>query len=151
MFDMTQWQRPTGMAPGTGPMRAPSPVAGMTPPNSMPQNPQDTQSLLSKLMSWGGWDSMFDKTNNETNVTTQGWGLPALQGALGAGNLLMGMKQYGLAKDSFKQSKNEFDMNWGANRDLTNSQLEDRQRARVASNPGAYESVGNYMSTYGIK
>ena len=32
-----------------------------------------------------------------------------------------------------------------------NSKLEDRQRARVASNPTAYESVDSYMKKYGAK
>jgi hypothetical protein len=75
--------------------------------------------------------------------------------AVGAGSALMsgfmGMQQYGLAKKQLAESKRQFDMNWGAQRQMVNSQLEDRQRARVASNPGAYQSVGSYMSQNGIK
>ena len=32
-----------------------------------------------------------------------------------------------------------------------NTQMEDRQRARVASNPTAYQSVGDYMNKNGLK
>jgi hypothetical protein len=84
-------------------------------------------------------------------VTDQGWGMPALGAAQGLFNSWLGLKQYGLAKDQLAQSKQEFGLNYDAQRSTTNSQLEDRQRARVASNSGAYESVGNYMSQYGIK
>ena len=69
----------------------------------------------------------------------------------GLGNAYMGMKQYGLAKDSLKQSKQQFAMNYDAQRQTTNSASEDRQRARVASNPGAYESVDTYMDKNRIR
>jgi outer membrane murein-binding lipoprotein Lpp len=57
----------------------------------------------------------------------------------------MGMKQYGLAKDTLAANKAQFERNFEAQRRTTNAALEDRQRARVASNPGAYQSVGDYM------
>ena len=67
-------------------------------------------------------------------------------GAVGTlGNLFMGMQQYGLAKDAFNLQKQNYERNYQAQRQTTNSRMEDRQRARVASNPGAYEDVGSYM------
>jgi hypothetical protein len=63
----------------------------------------------------------------------------------------MGMKNYGLMKDSLREGKRQFDMNWGLQRDMVNSQMEDRQRARVASNPNAYQGVDDYMSTYRVR
>lgn len=81
----------------------------------------------------------------------QGWASPALGAASGIFNALMGWKQYGLAKDQLAQGKKEFGLNYDAQMSTTNSQLDDRQRARVASNPGAYQSVGTYMGQYGIK
>jgi hypothetical protein len=57
----------------------------------------------------------------------------------------MGMKQYGLAKDTLAANKAQFERNFDAQRTTTNASLEDRQRARVASNAGAYQSVGDYM------
>jgi hypothetical protein len=61
-----------------------------------------------------------------------------------------GFKQLGLAKDSLKESKRQFNLNYDNQKTLTNSRLEDRQRARYASNPGQYESVGTYMNKNGI-
>lgn len=61
------------------------------------------------------------------------------------------MKQYGLAEDAFKENQRQFNINYAAQKSLTNSQLEDRQRARVASNPTGYQSVGDYMNQNGIK
>jgi hypothetical protein len=63
----------------------------------------------------------------------------------------LGMKQYGLAKDALKESQQQFDLNFGAQRNTINSQLADRQRARVASNPNAYQSEAEYMAKWGIK
>lgn len=79
-----------------------------------------------------------------------GWGGTAL----GLGNALssglMAMKNYGLAKDQLKQQQQQFMMNYDTQRKLTNTYMEDRQRARMASNPGAYESVSDYMKKNGV-
>lgn len=91
------------------------------------------------------WDSFLSKSGE------QGWGNMALSGAQGLLSAWMGMQQYGLAKDQLKEGKRQFGLNYEAQRSTTNSQLEDRQRARVASNPGAYQSVGDYMDKNGIK
>ena len=56
------------------------------------------------------------------------------------------MKQYGLAKKTLEENKRQFQMNYDAQKQSTNTRLEDRQRARVASNSGAYQSVGDYMA-----
>lgn len=93
--------------------------------------------------------SLLGYTNNQ-GVQQQGWGSLALGAAQGLGSAWMGMKQYGLAKDTLKENKRQFNINYEAQRKLTNSQLEDRQRARVAANPGAYQSVGDYMNKNGI-
>lgn len=81
---------------------------------------------------------------------SQGWGGMALSGAQGITNAYMGMKQYGLAKDTFNENKRQFALNYDAQKKTTNSHLEDRQAARVASNPNAYQSVGDYMKKNGI-
>lgn len=91
------------------------------------------------------WDS-FLSTKDQ-----QGWGGLALGGASALMNAFMGMKQYGLAKDQLAEGRRQFDLNYGAQRSTVNSALEDRQRARIASNPGAYQSVGDYMDRYGIR
>lgn len=80
-----------------------------------------------------------------------GWGGMALGAAGGLASAFMGMKQYGLAKDTLANNKQQFQMQYDAQKQMTNSNLEDRQRARVASNPGAYQSPSAYMSQYGVK
>ena len=79
-----------------------------------------------------------------------GWGGLALNAAGGLMSGYLGMKQYGLAKQTLEENKRQFDLNYAAQRKTTNTRLEDRQRARVASNPGAYQSVGDYMATNGV-
>jgi len=95
-------------------------------------------------------DKMLGYTN-QNGVQQQGWGGLALGAAQGISSAFMGMKQYGLAKDALKENKRQFNTNYEAQRTLTNSQLEDRQRARVAANAGAYQSVGDYMDQNRIK
>lgn len=101
--------------------------------------------------SGGGWGGMLGSTDTETGIKTDGWGGLALGAAQGLGGAYLGMKQYGLAKDQFDESKRQFNVNFDTQKGLTNSRLEDRQAARVASNPGAYQSVGDYMKKNGVK
>jgi hypothetical protein len=86
-----------------------------------------------------------------TGLQNQGWGGLALGGIQGAANLFMGMQQYGLAKKQLSESRRQFDLNYGAQKQSTNTRLEDRQNARVASNPGAYQDTASYMAKNGIK
>jgi hypothetical protein len=95
-----------------------------------------------------GWFSqagIFGGTD-KNGVTTNGWGGTALSGAKAFGDMYSSMKQFGLAEDMFDNSKDQFNKNWGAQTKNYNADIEDRQRARVASNAGAYESVGDYMN-----
>lgn len=99
--------------------------------------------------------SLWDSTQNLFNQLFPGKqangtqpfsiGQAALSGLSSLGNLWMGMKQYNLAKDSLNFQKDSFAKNWEAQTKSYNSQLEDRQRARVASNATDYESVDTYM------
>ena len=94
----------------------------------------------------GGGGMNFFGSNGQ-----QGWGGTAMGAIGGMANLFMGMKQYGLAKKTLAENKRQFELNYGAQRQTTNTQMADRQAARVASNPGAYQSVGGYMEQNGIK
>lgn len=98
--------------------------------------------------SQGMFGGLFD--NFLTKGDQQGWGNMAVGVGQGLANAYMGMKQYGLAKDTFEQNKKQFEMNYANQTKLTNSRLQDRQAARVASNPGAYQSVGDYMKQNGV-
>lgn len=110
---------------------------------NMPITPEN------KGMFGGMFDGLLGSTD-ANGLTKQGWGGMALGAAQGIGSLFMGMQQYGLAKEALAENKKQFGMNYAAQRNLTNSSLEDRQRARVASNPGAYQSVGDYMAKNGV-
>lgn len=90
------------------------------------------------------WDSFLGGKNKDGSAYS-GWGAPAMGILQGLGSAYMGMKQYALARDQLQFSKDAFNKNFAAQAQTTNTALEDRQRARVASNPGAYQSVGDYM------
>ena len=90
-------------------------------------------------ISWDGISEAFSKS------------APVFQGMGSMLNAYLGMKQYGLAKKQFSQRKMEYERNYTAQKQLTNAQLEDRQRARVGANPRAYQSVDSYMAKNGIK
>ena len=96
------------------------------------------------------WDGFTGGTNTD-GTKSNGWGGAALGLLQGLGSAYMGMQQYGLAKDQLQFSKDSFNKNYAAQKSMTNATMEDRQRARVASNPGAYQSVGDYMAQNGIK
>jgi hypothetical protein len=100
-------------------------------------------------MEGGGWGDFMKGMIGTTD--NPGWGKMGF-GALGAlGTGYLGMKQYGLAQEQLAQHRQEFETNFAAQKGLTNANLQDRQTARVASNPGAYQSVGAYMAQNGIK
>ena len=93
---------------------------------------------FSGMQRWLGGTADNGAQTNGYLPTAMGVGTGLLQGYLG-------MKKYGLAKDQFKQNRKEFKLNYDAQQQMTNTQLEDRQRARVRGNPDAYESVSSYM------
>lgn len=82
---------------------------------------------------------------NKDGTQDLGWGGMALGTAQGLFSGYMGMKNYGLAKDSLEQGKKQFQMNYDAQKQTTNTALEDRQRARVANNPNSV-GVDEYMN-----
>lgn len=112
--------------------------------------PATTGGLFSALGNLFSKDALFGSTNDK-GVTSMGWAPAALgigQSIFGA---LQGQKAMALAKDQLSEQKRQFDLNFGAQRQSMNTELEDRQRARVASNPNAYESVSDYMNKNRIK
>lgn len=130
---------------------------GIMPMNDLPKLDTSGLSDLSNLPSFtagpggaGNWWDGFLGSTAANGVKTQGWGGTALGVAQGLGSAFLGMKQYGLAKDQLAQGKEQFAKNYAAQQKTTNAAFEDRQRARVAANPGAYQSVGDYMKQNGI-
>jgi hypothetical protein len=100
---------------------------------------------------WLRSTGVIGTTDQKTGVRTDGWGGLALGAATGLGSLYLGMQQYNLAKETLANNKAQFERNFANQVKTTNTNLEDRQRARVASNAGAYQSVGDYMSQNGVK
>lgn len=99
----------------------------------------------------GAASSFMPKINPETGkMETMGWGMPALQGISSLGNLYLGMKNYGLAKDQLRTQREQFNMNYNNQRQLLNTQMEDKARARASANHNA-ESVESYMARNRIK
>lgn len=74
-------------------------------------------------------------------------GLGALQGLA---SLYLGFGNANTAKKQASQAQSNWNKQWDANVKTTNASLADRQNARLASNPNAYESVDSYMKKYGI-
>lgn len=109
-----------------------------------------TSPIIGNATGGGGlFGGMFDNMLGKNGQ--QGWGNLALGALQGIGGAYMGMKQYGLAKDALAQSQAQFDKNYNAQRQSINTQLEDRQRARVAATDGRAESVDSYMERNRIK
>lgn len=96
------------------------------------------------------WLDKLTGYTDANGIEHGGYGQLALGGFTGLANLYMGLKNFGLAEDMFKENKRQFNLNFEAQRSLTNTSLRDRQAARVASNPTAYQSVGDYMKDNGI-
>lgn len=85
--------------------------------------------------------------NSKYGSTITG-GLEAAGGLWGAFN---GMQQTKLTKQQMANSLNQWDKSYANQVSSYNTRLEDRQRARVASNPNAYESVDSYMQKNRLK
>lgn len=87
------------------------------------------------------WGNAFGKN---------GWANTALGLLQSLASGFLGMKQYGLAKKSLKQSREQFNKNYAAAASMANRDMEDRQKARLAANPNAHESVEDYMKKHRI-
>ena len=89
--------------------------------------------------------SLFGGTDPNTGISTGGWAPVALGAGQAIFGALQGNKAMGLAEKQFKEGQRQFDLNFNAQRQTINTQLEDRQRARNASNATAYENTDDYL------
>jgi hypothetical protein len=142
------------------PMVAPAPYIpnyGLNAPQQggSPFLPQLTAPTNVGIPQPAGMGAQFNEWLKGTGITgtkeDPGWGGMAMGAASGIASAYMGLQQYGLARDTLNQHKQEYAANYAAQKSTTNAAMEDRQRARVASNAGAYQSVGDYMGQNGIK
>lgn len=98
-----------------------------------------------------GWLQSMRDSGFLGDRNNQGWGGLALGAAQGAAGLFLGLQQYNLAKETLANNKAQFERNFAAQRSTINANMEDRQRARIASNANAYQSVGDYMAQNGVR
>ena len=118
----------------------PSDFSKLTPPTEV-ANPN--------AMDWFSRNNMFGGTDPKTGMVNSGWVSPVVGAASGIANAWTGMQQLGLAKDQLNFQKDAYTKNYENQRQLTNSQLEDRQRTRYASaggEKGNVETVEDYMA-----
>lgn len=97
------------------------------------------------------WQRLTGYVDPATDKQVTGWGGLALGGASFLTNAYLGMQQYGIAKDTLEQNKRQFKLNYDAQRSMTNSALEDRQRRRMQERPDLAMPVADYMAKWGIK
>jgi hypothetical protein len=84
-----------------------------------------------------------------------GLGMGALQGIGGLGQVYLGMKNYGLAKQQLAQNKQQYWNNFTSQARLTNAELRDRQNGRNAAaarngNPESTMATEEYMKLNSI-
>lgn len=89
--------------------------------------------------------SLFGGTDPSTGLSSGGWAPVALGAGQAIFGALQGNKAMGLAEKQFQEGQRQFDLNFDAQRKTINTQLEDRQRARNASNSTAYENTDDYL------
>lgn len=94
----------------------------------------------------GMFGNLGNWTSQNTDLLKAGAGL--ITGGLGAWN---GMQQNKMMRQNMNQQAGQFQEQMNLSKQNINRNIEDRQRARVASNPTAYESVDSYMKKYGVK
>ena len=88
-------------------------------------------------------DKMFGYQNGNTQVSGMAPGL--LEGAGSIAQSLVGWGQLNEAKRQNALIQDNWQKQYGNQVTLTNASQRDRQSARVASAPGSYQSVGEYM------
>ena len=134
---------------GASPLTANNPVNAMGGAGAFKSSP-----VMPGNPAGGGEISWLDKLlgYQDGEVFNPGYLKTGVDVVGGIGNLYLGMKQYGLAKDQFAENKRQYNQNFEVQKNLTNSQLEDRQRGRLAAQPNAGNpSLSEYMSKYGVK
>ena len=116
-------------------------LAGLDISQTMPAN------LIASSEYVPGYADKLRNFNSQYGSTITG-GLQAAGGLWGAYN---GMQQTKLAKQQMANSLNQWNKSYVNQVASYNTRLEDRQRARVAANPDAYESVDSYMAKNRLK
>lgn len=93
-----------------------------------------------------GWQGWLFGGKDKAGTVYQGAAMPALQLLKGGMDTWMGLKQLGLAEDSLNFQKNAFSKQFTNQASLLNTQMADRQKARVDRNAGNNMAVDEYMN-----
>lgn len=107
--------------------------------------------------SWGMFDNFWTQQNPTTQQPTQGWGMNALSTASGLWDSWNAFQQVGIARDSLNENKRQFNMNWDAQKNLTNADLYNQQlRLRAGMSDQTANSMGilspeDYVAKNGVK
>lgn len=110
----------------------------VTPGSTLSGVTADTGGFMGSLKKFGDWSA-----NNQA-LLGLGVGL-----ANGLFSFYQGNKSMNLLEKQFKNQEQTNERNYQNQRQMVNSQLADRQRARVASN-SSYMGVDEYMKKYGV-
>ena len=92
-------------------------------------------------LTWTDLDFWTGGIDKATGQRFNGVGGLALGGLQGLGNLYMGMQKYRLAEQFLNDQRNQFALNYGAQKTTTNNQIRSRNFARNAANPGMYQNM----------
>ena len=124
--------------------------------NHVYENKIPTQSLVNNGSTppvGGGWfdgwgDSEFWLGNSKTGA--KGAAMPMLAAVGGLMNGWLGFEQLNLAKDQLKENKHQFALNFNNQASLANTNLRDRQQARIGAGSNA-QSVDSYMKENAVR
>jgi len=151
MFDTLNNQGYGGYQNGLSGLGFGSQGSGGFDPSSILGGSNGTQGAGNSLGTFGSSLTNFgNSASGIGDLSTLQLGQLGIGGLTGLANGYLGFQNMGLAKRQAAQAQNNFNTQWNANVKSTNASLSDRQAARVASNPNAYESVDSYMKKYGI-
>lgn len=75
-----------------------------------------------------------------------GWGGMALSAAGGLASTFLGMKQYGLAKQTLAENKRQFELNYGAQKQTTNNQILGRGNDLYTARGGTGQTADEYYN-----
>lgn len=103
---------------------------------------------LKGMNSWMQDTGMIGSTKD--GIQKEGWGGMLANGIGALSNAYFAMQQYGLAKQSLEQNKEQFNKNYEANKKITNARLEGKAAARYNNNPKGHLSPEEYMRKHGV-
>ena len=93
---------------------------------------------------------MLGSTDTLTGLKKEGWGGTALDTAQGLFGGYMSMKNYGAYKDAQEQGKKQFQMNYDAQKTMTNARVADQWESRESYAKGSAGNREDYMKSRGI-